>query len=396
MRRNTRGRWRPDDHDMRKIKVLYILNSLRPSGAEVMLRVAAPSWRAAGIDAEILSVGETPGLFAPALAEAGYPIHHLPFSKTLGFFRSLYAFLSRGGYDVVHIHTERANFYYAITARLAGAGRLARTIHNVFPFSGWLGLSRKIQRQLLRMLGCAQISVSPSVAASERKVFASQTVQIANWYDSTHFTPPTAAERSAARAELAIPDSAFVAISVGNCSAVKNHSELLKAIATLNRQDVTYLHVGEEGGCGERELARRLGIAGRVRFLGAMNDVRGPLHAADVFVMPSLHEGCGIAAIEAMACGLPVILSDVAGLEDFHGISDDILWTTPVAGEIAKSLERAARLDPAERDAIGRRLHDAVRSHFDLERGVAAYARIYRGEVKTHEQQYHAGVLIWR
>jgi glycosyltransferase involved in cell wall biosynthesis len=372
---------------MRKIRVLHILNSLRPSGAEVMLRVAVPSWIAAGIDVEILSVGETTGPYAPTLIEAGYPIHHLPFAKSVSFFRALYKLFVIGHYDVVHIHTERANFYFAITARIAGVPRIVRTIHNVFPFTGMLGLSRKIQRRVLGKIGCEQISVSQSVATIEQDFYGSQTTQIANWYDSSHFTPPTLAQRAAARAELAIPNSAFVIVSIGNCSEVKNHAELLKAVAVLNRDDLIYLHVGDESDCNERGMASRHEIAESVKFLGALSDVRTPLHAADAFIMPSLHEGCGIAAIEAMACGLPAILSDVAGLEDFKEITGDILWTTPNSTEIAQSLTKAANLDRAQRFAIGHRLHEAVRDQFNIERGVAAYVRVYRGTMKFEAEQ---------
>ena len=172
-------------------------------------------------------------------------------------------------------------------------------------------------------------------------------------------------------------------MSVGHCSEdQKSWRAFLKALAAVEEK-IVYLHVGDEGNCNERELAAQLRIADRTRFLGRMSDVKTALYAADVFVMPSLHEGCGIAAIEAMACGLAVILSEVAGLEDFKDVSDDIIWTDTNSASIAHALGRAMRLDPAEPGAIGQRLHDAARNHFDVARGADAYARIYRTETRV-------------
>ena len=57
------------------IRVLHVLNTLRQSGAEIMLKSAAPLWAEHGVSCEIVAIGEEPGPFAPELAEAGYPIH---------------------------------------------------------------------------------------------------------------------------------------------------------------------------------------------------------------------------------------------------------------------------------------------------------------------------------
>ncbi len=73
----------------RSIKVLHILNSLRPSGGEVMLKLAAPFWQSQGLALSILSTGTQPGPFADSLNNAGYEIYHIPFSKSPKFFGSV-------------------------------------------------------------------------------------------------------------------------------------------------------------------------------------------------------------------------------------------------------------------------------------------------------------------
>ncbi len=67
------------------MRILHVLNELRPSGAETMLRAAAASWRQHGFTGEILSTGEVAGAYADALRLAGYRIHHLPFAKSWRF-----------------------------------------------------------------------------------------------------------------------------------------------------------------------------------------------------------------------------------------------------------------------------------------------------------------------
>ncbi|WP_050855601.1 glycosyltransferase family 4 protein [Gillisia limnaea] len=83
-----------------------------------------------------------------------------------------------------------------------------------------------------------------------------------------------------------------------------------------------FLHIGS-GSLEkvEKELAKSLGIEEKIYFLGVQKEIRDFLIASDLFVMTSKYEGLGIAAVEAMACKLPIILYDVSGLRDL--ISND-------------------------------------------------------------------------
>jgi len=107
-------------------------------------------------------------------------------------------------------------------------------------------------------------------------------------------------------------------VSVGNCNKTKNHSAILEAMTMIPETvKIQYLHVGmEEQDYPEREQAAAHGVSCNVRFVGAQNDVREALWAADVYVMPSLYEGFGIAALEAISVGLPAVLYDCSGLRD--------------------------------------------------------------------------------
>lgn len=362
------------------LRVLHVLNELMPSGAEVMLRNAAPHWTRHGVQCQVLSLGAQPGPFADALAEAGYPVQHLPFAPTRRFLRDFEALLRAEGCDVVHLHVERASMWLALAARRAGVPRVVRTVHGNFLFEGWLRGRRMLSRAVTRLLGAHQVTISERVHETERTRFGNRTELIHNWFDSTRIAPPDPTQRAAARAALDVPDHAFVLLTVGNCAPVKNHPALLEALARLARRDWLYLHVGcEETGEPERALAQRLGIAAQVRFVGLQADVRPFLHAADLFVMPSLREGLGVACLEAVGAGLPALVGDVPGLRELRRHFGSLRTTGVDAQALAAALAQALQEHgPAQRAAV-RGDAAIARERFGLERGVAAYVRAYRG-----------------
>ena len=234
----------------------------------------------------------------------------------------------------------------------------------------------------MQALGLVAVAISPSVEKTERERFGRKTRLVQNWYDSSHFTLPTEAERRQAREALCIRGDETVIVTVGNCSPIKNHAALLQALAQLPPDTrPLYLHVGiEESEHPERKLAQELGIAERVRFLGPLQDVRPALHASDIFVMPSLVEGFGIAAVEALATGLPALFTDVAGLRDFRTVYDGLCYAEPDAlslrdallGLLSESNEQR-RLRAQNYPAISKQL-------YGIERGVAGYLEIYNGQ----------------
>ena len=103
---------------------------------------------------------------------------------------------------------------------------------------------------------------------------------------------------------------------MGALTERKGHRYLLEAIARMETGTAVVCRVAGDGALRE-ELEREaesLGIGGRVRFMGRIEDSRAMLWALDIFVFPSLWEGLGVAAIEASACGLAIVASDAGGI----------------------------------------------------------------------------------
>jgi len=224
------------------MRVLHILNELRPSGAEVMLKIAAPYWQERGVELHVLSTGQVKGIFADNLANAGFTVHHIPFSNSAGFYTQVIRLMRTARFDVVHLHTEHATLTYALLARYAGIPRIIRTIHSTFIFRGITQLTRAIRRFITRKLGVLQVSVSKTIQENEVRRLGNPTILINKWYDNLHFIPLMDGQKEASRTALGIKNSQKCLITVGNCSAVKNHKAVIQALRLLEQRNIHLIY----------------------------------------------------------------------------------------------------------------------------------------------------------
>lgn len=128
----------------------------------------------------------------------------------------------------------------------------------------------------------------------------------------------TQVDRKQKRAELGIPADATLLLSVGELNRNKNQQVIIRALVKLNDSSIHYAVVGIGNQMDAlKSLAEELGVAKQVHFLGFRNDVAELCHTADMFCFPSQREGLGLAAVEAMAAGLPVIAADNRGTREY-------------------------------------------------------------------------------
>lgn len=365
------------------MRILHILGAIEHSGAEVMLRDSAALVRAYDVELHALSTGREVGAFADQLVQHGFSVDHLPFARRPMFFIRLSRFLRANQLDVVHVHTERGAFWLELTCYLCGVKRIVRTVHSSFDFTGRLRVRRSLQRRLAsRYLGVTHVFVSPSVRAIELSRFGIAGVTIANFVDSARCCPARSpSARMQWRQQHGLSSDALVMVSVGRCVEMKGHAAVLGALAVMRDiiPEAYYVHVGTgPREMQERELARRLGISDRVRFVGQQDDIPLVLRACDVFVMPSSYEGAGIAALEASSCGLPVVAYDVPGLRDMVVHGETGLLVKPEVAALAEGISQLLQSDD-ERRRLGEQGRIRVEREFSLERWVAQHMAVYQG-----------------
>ena len=191
------------------------------------------------------------------------------------------------------------------------------------PLKNWL-LYYPVERICSRMTDVLITTNREDQALSERRMKAKRRIYIPGvGLDLSRFDP-SSVDRLAKRRELGIPEHALLLLSVGELNSNKNHATVIRALAHLTGEGQTYHYA--VAGVGEkaeelRLLAEELGVGDRVHLLGFRTDVPALCYAADVFCFPSFREGQGMAALEAMAAGLPLITSNVHGINDYsiHG-----------------------------------------------------------------------------
>ena len=220
---------------------------------------------------------------------------------------------------------------------------------------------------------------------NELGIPANRTVVIPDTYDAAQFTFVKRTERRSVEGEGAGGPQGTRLVSVGRLSREKGHDVLLRALADLRSRGVAVtLRVVGDG--PERaaldSLAENLGLADAVEFAGALPPGQLPdaYAHADAFVLPSRREGFGVALVEAMATGLPVVATRSGGPSDIVSPSDGILVAPDdpgaLADGIAGSIENRAAYDS---HAIALRARDRFAPHVVGERLTRLYAEVLAG-----------------
>jgi UDP-glucose:(heptosyl)LPS alpha-1,3-glucosyltransferase len=182
---------------------------------------------------------------------------------------------------------------------------------------------------------------------------------IYNAVDSDVFSPELKQHRAAVRQKLGVPETATVFLLVGSGFARKGVATAIRALATLPADTYLFVVGRDKSRRQYKRLAQRLGVGRRVALLGVQDDPKPFYGSADVFVLPTLYDPCPHAALEAMACGLPVVTSTKCGVAE--------LLTEHEAGLVcdARDVDALARhmtklTDGEARRVFGARAREAV------------------------------------
>jgi glycosyltransferase involved in cell wall biosynthesis len=176
------------------------------------------------------------------------------------------------------------------------------------------------------------------------------------------------------------PDAAGPVVAVARLSPEKDVANLVHATALCApRVPELRVEVAGDGPClGELQaLAASLGVGDRITFLGEVRDVPALLARARMFVLPSRSEGIPLTALEAMACGLPVVATRVGGLPEVVDEGVTGLLVPPADPAALADAMVAIGSDPDRCDRMGRAGRRRAEERFDVRRMVAEYEALY-------------------
>lgn len=301
-------------------------------------------------------------------------------------------FLAEARPDVIHVQHPLERALYARTVRDAERWRtpIVVTAHSLFGEHADATIHGLMAPNLRAADGVIAVSEHIADQAVSLGVALERVRVIRSGVDTSRFQPR---DRPAARARLGISDETRMVLFVGNLEPRKQVDVLLRAAAQLRERvpDLLVLIVGSGESAGQldqtqtlRSLVRELSLAEFVRFAGRLSDAQlmDAYAAADVFALPSSSEAQGIVALEAMACGLPVVASAVGGL---LGTIEDGLngWLVP-AGDVDALADRLAAVlcNPALSREVGTQARRAVEANFTWQRAIEATLRVYEEVVR--------------
>ena len=253
-----------------------------------------------------------------------------PFSqRNIAAYKQLKQIIETNHYDIIHCHTPVAGVLTRLAARNSKDTTVIYTAHGFHFYKGAPLINWLIYYPVERF--CAKFT-DKLITINQEDYNRVKSWSLHN-NGKVYYVPGIGIDlekiqnistnKLQKKKELGIPNGVKVLLSVGELNKNKNHEIIIRALSKLDNKDYIYLICGK-GELKEylKNLAKELGVNDRVKFLGYRKDVLEICKVADLFVFPSKREGLPVSLIEAIACGVPCVASDVRGNRDILSIDN--------------------------------------------------------------------------
>lgn len=359
------------------MNILYLTNHLNIGGITSYVFSLARGMKERGHN---VYIGSSGGELLLKFKEEGVIFVPLPIKtkselspKVLISMYKLSHALKRYRIDIVHSNSRTTQVLAEVLAKYKDFLHVA-TCHGFF--------KRRITRRIFGTWGKRVIAVSQPVKEHLINDFGLNEKNITliyNGIDAARFKNQNPQSRTEIKKSLGLDDAPVVGI-IGRLSDVKGHSYLIEAMhEVLKKIPQARLLIVGEGKMKKKLvfLCRQRGIEKSVLFIPSVRETGDILCAMDVFVMPSLKEGLGLALMEAMAAGLAVIGSDVGGIKDLVQDGLNGLLVKPAnAGNLAGAIT-ALLGDPEKRRSLGQEAQVFINQNFSQEKMISETERVY-------------------
>jgi len=365
---------------MARIKIAHITFDMRIGGAERVIYHLVEHTDSSKYDVSVLCLEQPIGPFGLELQKKGYEVAAC--NRQPGFDISLVGAVRRFLIDedihVVHCHQYTPYIYGFLAGKLTGR-RVIFTEHGRF-----FPDERKAKRVIINPLLSFFTNDITSISAATREALVryenfprSKIEIIYNGIDGSH---GQASSKQETRKQLGIEEDAFVLGTVARLDPIKNHDMMIRVLKTIREKhpEVYLIIVGD--GPERRRLERLvadLGLSSFVIFTGFREDTDLFYSVMDLFMLTSFSEGTAMTLLEAMACSLPCIVTNVGGNPEI--VEDQRTgFIIPVNDEKALSDKISILMnDNVLRKQIGSAGRKRFEENFTVEKMVRAYEKLY-------------------
>jgi glycosyltransferase involved in cell wall biosynthesis len=293
--------------------------------------------------------------------------------------QQLIRFIRDQDIDVIHAHSRKAYIYGAAASLMTGRP-LIISVHSLRHVT----LRRKLFESLI--LRCAHhiISVSSEITGKlmhQRFVSLRKISTIQNGVDTELTRPVDSSKKPTIRQMLGLPTTGFILGAVGRIVPVKNYSLMIGAFSRLAAMtNDTYLVIVGDGeqSIDLKHLVRQLGLSERIFLVGEKTNTLEWYQAFDCFVLSSISEGTSMALLEAGACGLPAVVTDVGGNVDV--VENQVNGLIIDSGNLDGMYQALHRIYTNRflADQMGRAARLNIQKYYSLSSSVKAHLHIYQ------------------
>ncbi|HVC37695.1 MAG TPA: glycosyltransferase [Gammaproteobacteria bacterium] len=371
------------------MKILHIISGLDTGGTELFLERLVQSLDRDEFSHAVVAL-RNPGSVGPRLMQASIPVYALRAGMNTAGLRAVPALrgiVREHAPDLIQGWMYHGNLGASLARWLAGAS--CPVVWNIrHSLDGW-HRERAGLRAMIRLGGrfsesAVRILFNSVAAARQHERFGyprSKSIVIPNGFVCQRFRPDTDA-RLTTRRELGFGDDTVIIGMVARYHPVKDHATFLQAAKVLSEQtpQARFLLVGRHTGRDNpvlRRLLEKHGLAGRVLALGEREDIPALMNAMDICVSSSRAEGFPNAVGEAMACGVPCVVTEVGASAELVG---DTGRTVPshAPEPLAAALLELVHAGNAQRRQLGMAARERILRHYEWSTVLHRYADCYK------------------
>ncbi|MDK2906304.1 MAG: hypothetical protein PWQ66_265 [Petrotoga sp.] len=363
------------------MKILHIINRLGPGGAEKLIEDLLPLMNNInGIKVDLLLLTDENNVFDKRLSQYGVQIKIVPTKKIYNPLNIYYIrkYIKKGQYDVVHVHLFPSFYWASFASKLIFKNKpkfvfTEHSTHNQRREKGYLRIIEKfVYSSYDKIISISQQAEDNLVEWLKPKNNG-RFIIIENGIDLKKFKE--AKPYLKLEINTKFDEDTKLICMVGRFSEAKDQPTLIKAMNHIS-SNVHLLLIGEGPlKVKNEELVKQVNLEERVHFLGFRDDVPRILKTVDIVVLSSKWEGFGLAAVEGMAAGKPVVASDVPGLREIvtgFGLIFEVGNSEELANKINKLIN-----DPIKYNEIAKKCKLRANS-YSIEKMVDEYIEQYK------------------